>query len=178
MSQSDEIITLVDRSNNIIGDIPRRLMNFEQDIHRVTFILVFTGPDTLLVQKRTATKAFCPSYYGITTGGVVAKGESYIDCASRELEEELGVNLPLTNHGMFFTEGEGFRIWGKLYTCHYNAEEHGSLQLQAREVAEVREFSIQEIIENPDSLPFTPDTYDALLHYVHNDLKMSANDPD
>lgn len=177
MSDTDEIITLVDRRNQVIGDIPRRLMNFQEDIHRVTFILVFTGPDTLLLQKRTDTKAFCPGYYGVTTGGVVAKGESYDLCAQRELEEELGLILPLNIEGMFFTEGEGFRIWGKVYTCQYDEAQHGPLTLQAKEVAEVREMTVQDILANPEQLPFTPDSFDALLHYVNNQLKVYDNVP-
>lgn len=177
MSDTDEIITLVDRQNQVIGDIPRRLMNFQQDIHRVTFILVFTKQDTLLVQKRTDTKAFCPGYFGITTGGVVAKDESYDLCASRELEEELGVELTLSPQGMFFTEGEGFRIWGKVYTCQYDEALHGPLHLQAKEVSEVREMRIQDILENPHNLPFTPDSYDALLHYVNDNLKEHVHVP-
>ncbi|MBM6551568.1 NUDIX hydrolase [Marinomonas ostreistagni] len=176
MPETDEIITLVDRSNHIIGDIPRRLMDFEHDIHRVTFILVFTGPDTLLLQKRTATKAFCPNYYGITTGGVVATGESYDECAARELEEELGVNIPLQSEGVFFTEGEGFRIWGKVYTCHYDPSAHGALTLQPREVAEVKQLTIDEILNNTYQLDFTPDTLDALRHYVANTLENADED--
>ena len=177
MSSSDEIITLVDRQNHVIGEIARSQMDFGKDIHRVTFILVFTGEDTLLVQKRSDSKAFCPGYYGITTGGVVATGETYIECAERELEEEIGVSLPLTSHGMFFTEGEGFRIWGKMYSCHYSADRDGPLTLQTKEVAEVRELSIEQILNNTQDLPFTPDSYDALLHYVRDELKMSEDDP-
>lgn len=177
MSEIDEIITLVDRQNQVIGNVPRRLMNFQRDIHRVTFVLVFTGPNKLLVQKRTDTKAFCPGHYGITTGGVVAKDESYDLCASRELEEELGVALTLAPQGMFFTEGDGFRIWGKVYTCQYNKKLHGPLSLQAKEVAEVCEMAIDEILENPKNLPFTPDSYDALLHYVDNRLQEYPNVP-
>lgn len=177
MSESDEIITLVNRNNQVIGDIPRRQMNFKDDIHRVTFILVFTGPETLLLQKRTENKAFCPGYYGVTTGGVVAAGESYDLCAQRELEEELGLTLPLTAQGLFFTEGEGFRIWGKVYTCHYNGSLDGPLALQEKEVAEVLEMQIQDIINNPENLPFTPDSYDALLHYINNTLQTYDNVP-
>ncbi len=177
MSSSDEIITLVDRQNQVIGDVLRSQMDFGKDIHRVTFILVFTGNDRLLVQKRSDTKAFCPGFYGITTGGVVATGESYMECAERELEEEIGVSLPLTTHGMFFTEGEGFRIWGKVYSCQYDAQRDGPLTLQTKEVAEVLELPIDDILSNPSQRPFTPDSYDALLHYVHNDLQTSADDP-
>ena len=177
MSESDEIITLVNRNNQVIGDVPRRQMNFEDDIHRVTFVLVFTGPGTLLLQKRTENKAFCPGYYGVTTGGVVSAGESYDLCAQRELEEELGLILPLNIEGMFFTEGEGFRIWGKVYSCHYNKQLHGPLTLQAKEVAEVIEMDIKDILNSTEERPFTPDSLDALLHFVEGRLQDYPNVP-
>lgn len=176
MSDIEEIITLVDRENRVIGDTPRNQMNFQNDIHRVTFILVFTQENTLLVQKRTDTKAFCPGYYGITTGGVVAKDESYDLCAERELEEELGLSLPLTPEGLFFTEGSGFRIWGKVYTCQYQPERDGPLTLQEKEVAEVREMSIDQILENTENWLFTPDSYDALRHFLEKRLQSSHYD--
>ena len=177
MSESDEIITLVNRNNQVIGDVPRRQMNFEDDIHRVTFVLVFTGPETLLLQKRTENKAFCPGYYGVTTGGVVSAGESYDLCAQRELEEELGLILPLNIEGMFFTEGEGFRIWGKVYSCHYDKQLHGPLTLQAKEVAEVIEMDIKDILNNKEQRLFTPDSLDALLHFVEDRLQDYPNVP-
>ena len=102
--------------------------------------------------------------------------ESYDECARRELEEELGVQIPLQSEGLFFTQGQGFRIWGKVYSCFYNAQQHGPLSLQPLEVADVIELSIQEILENPRKLPFTPDTLDALTHYVNHTLEIADND--
>ncbi|RBO84942.1 NUDIX hydrolase [Marinomonas aquiplantarum] len=177
MSENDEVIILVDQHNQIIGDVPRRLMNFGEDHHRVTYILVFTESGNLLVQKRTDDKAFCPSFYGVTTGGVVAKGESYIESAHRELEEELGFDAPLQSQGVFFTQGKGFKIWGKIYTCHYQPEIHGPLTLQPKEVASVHEMSIQTILDNPDHLDFTPDSFDALRHYANKLTSAQPDDP-
>jgi len=177
MPVNDEVIILVDKHNNIIGDVPRRLMDFGKDYHRVTYILVFNTSGDLIIQKRTDNKAFCPGYYGVTTGGVVEKGESYIDSAHRELQEELGVDAPLESQGVFLTEGEGFRIWGKIYTCHYDRSVQGELTLQPKEVASVHEMSINSILENPEGLPFTPDSLDALRHYADKLTQAKPNDP-
>ncbi|WP_111639442.1 NUDIX hydrolase [Marinomonas shanghaiensis] len=177
MPENDEVIILVDQNNTIIGDVPRHLMNFGRDYHRVTYILVFNTKGNLLVQKRTDDKAFCPGYYGITTGGVVEKDESYIESAHRELQEELGFDAPLKSQGIFFTEGQGFKIWGKIYTCHYDKAIHGELTLQPKEVASVHEMTIDDILNNRNNLLFTPDSLEALRHYAHKLTQPKDNDP-
>ncbi|MCW4631243.1 MULTISPECIES: NUDIX hydrolase [Marinomonas] len=177
MPENDEVIILVDQNNTIIGDVPRHLMNFGRDYHRVTYILVFNTKGNLIVQKRTDDKAFCPGYYGITTGGVVEKNESYIDSAHRELQEELGFDAPLTSQGVFFTEGKGFKIWGKIYTCHYDEAIHGELTLQPKEVASVHEMAIDDILLNRNNLSFTPDSLEALRHYAHKLTQPKDSDP-
>ncbi|TBR44242.1 NUDIX hydrolase YfcD [Marinomonas agarivorans] len=174
---NDEIITLVNEKNDVIGTVARNKMRFGIDYHRATYILVFTEDQKLIVQKRSASKSFCPSYYGIATGGVVAAGESYLLSAQRELEEELGITPPLTCHGLFYTQGESYRIWGKLYSCHYNEAEHGPLTLQSSEVESVSSMSIDDILTQQHSKPFTPDTLDALCHYVEKRIHPKPNDP-
>ncbi|REG82875.1 NUDIX hydrolase [Marinomonas pollencensis] len=174
---AEEIIILVDKDNTVIGETPRRLMDFGKDYHRVTYILVFNNKGNLIVQKRTDNKAFCPGYYGISTGGVVDSGESYLDSAHRELQEELGIDLTLTSQGVFFTQGEGFKIWGKIYTCCYDEEIDGPLTLQAKEVASIHEMSINYILENTDNLLFTPDSLDALRHYANKLTAPQPSDP-
>lgn len=177
MSNTDEVIILVNDHNQVIGDVPRRLMNFNSHFHRVTYIFVFNPAGNLLVQKRAADKAFCPSYYGITTGGVVEKGESYIVSAHRELQEELGIDAELESQGVFLTEGTGFRIWGKIYTCLYDPKIQGDLTLQSKEVASLHEMSIESIMENRENLLFTPDSFEALNQYVNKLTTPKDDDP-
>lgn len=173
----DEIITLVDKHNKIIGSVARNKMQFGLDYHRATYIFVFTPDDKLIVQKRSPHKSFCPNYYGVATGGVVAAGESYLLSAQRELQEELGISPPLTCHGLFYTEGDSYRIWGKIYSCHYNETEHGPLYLQSSEVESVSYMSVAEILATKNSLSFTPDTLDALMHLIEDRLQIADNDP-
>ncbi|KJZ13324.1 MAG: NUDIX hydrolase [Marinomonas sp.] len=175
---SEEIISLIDKDNNLIGSVARKEMRFGIDYHRATYILVFNKKKELIIQKRTLNKQFCPGYYGIATGGVVAHGESYHLSAQRELKEELGLDLTLTNHGLFFTEGESYRIWGKVFSCIYDPEQDGKITMQADEVAAIKEISIEDILMNKKCLNFTPDTLDALHHYVENRLILQPSDPD
>lgn len=174
---SDEIICLIDKENNIIGSVNRNKMRFGIDYHRATYIFVFTPDNKLIIQKRTLNKQFCPGYYGIATGGVVAHDESYLVSAQRELKEELGLNLSLKNHGLFYTEGESYRIWGKVFSCTYDSKLDGAIEMQADEVAAIEELSIDDILINKKCLNFTPDTLDALHHYVENRLTLHPTDP-
>lgn len=175
---SDEIISLIDKENNLIGSIKRSQMRFGVDYHRATYIFVFTPDNKLIIQKRTLNKQFCPGYYGIATGGVVAHGESYEISAQRELHEELGLDLSLVNCGLFYTEGESYRIWGKVFTCIYNPKLDGEIKMQEDEVAAIEYLSIDDILANKQGLNFTPDTLDALHHYVENRLNIQPSDPD
>jgi len=173
----DEIITVVDEHNRVIGDVKRDVMRFGLDFHRATYILVFTPSGELVVQKRALDKPFCPGWYGITTGGVVASGESYLLCAQRELFEELGITSELRCHGVFYTEGEGFKIWGKLYSCQYDEAIHGPLIPQPSEVASLHLMNIDDILQNSEKRLFTKDSMDALINYVNKLTQDSITDP-
>jgi 8-oxo-dGTP pyrophosphatase MutT (NUDIX family) len=58
--------------------------------HRSSYVFI-EKDGKFLVQKRTATKEYCPSYWGLATGGVVSPDESAALNAARELKEEVGV---------------------------------------------------------------------------------------
>lgn len=177
MTKPSEVIILVDENNQIIGDIERHKMNFDRDFHRVTYILVFNKKRELLVQKRAIDKAFCPGFYGITTGGVVDKGESYLTAAQRELKEELGIVAPLQPQGVFKTEGKGFRIWGKIFTCEYDETQHGDIKIEKNELSSIHPMSQEYILQHQTDFDFTPDSLDALKHYVYKLTEPRFSDP-
>ncbi|MEN8760379.1 MAG: NUDIX domain-containing protein, partial [Desulfobacterales bacterium] len=86
----EEIVTIVDEENRVVGAAPRSRMRGDGLPHRATYILVFNDEGEIFVQKRTTGKDIYPGYYDVATGGVVLAGESYDDAAMRELAEELG----------------------------------------------------------------------------------------
>ena len=150
----EEIVVIVDENNRVIGAEPRSLMRAEGLAHRATYILVFNAKGELFVQERTLTKDIYPGYFDIAAGGVVAEGETYDECAERELEEEMGIRgVPLSRLFDFYhTDGRN-RVWGMVYTCIYD----GEIVLQKEEVESGEFCSIVDIFKRSEHEPFTPD---------------------
>lgn len=148
-----EWVDVVDEQDRVIGVAERARVRRENLRHRASYILVLDDADRILVQRRTLGKDFCPGMLDACAGGVVTQGEVMEPSARRELAEELGIHdVPLQDLGTFYAEGEGYRVWGGLFSCRYQ----GLLQLQAEEVSEVYWMSLSEIAER--AAEFTPDS--------------------
>ena len=93
---SEEIVTIVDDRNNVVGAEPRWRMRSYGLPHRAAYILVFNSVGELFVQKRTDSKDIYPGHYDVAAGGVVMAGESYESAALRELERQLSTQAPET----------------------------------------------------------------------------------
>jgi isopentenyldiphosphate isomerase len=163
MGAADEIVTIVDEHNKVIGAVPRREMRAKNLPHRSTYILVFNTQGELYVQKRTMSKDVFPGYYDAAVGGVVLTGESYEQGAVRELEEEMGIrNVSLTWLFDFYFVDEHTRVWGGAFSCVYD----GEVVLQEEEVEGVTLMTSAEILRRSESKPFTPDGLYVLRRYL------------
>ena len=159
----DEIVTIVDDHNNVVGSAPRSRMRAKGLPHRATYILVFNTTGELFVQKRTMTKDIYPGYYDVATGGVVLAGESYQVSAERELAEELGIQgVVLKRHFDFYHTDTNNRVWGRVYSCTYE----GKIVLQEEEVESGDYYSIETIMKLNEEAPFTPDGMIVLKRFM------------
>lgn len=85
-----ELLDVVDENDQVIetrtrGDIHQRKLT-----HRSVHVLVFSTSGALLLQKRSMQKDECAGMWDTSCAGHVEAGQSYLDTAPRELEEELG----------------------------------------------------------------------------------------
>jgi len=168
MGAADEIVTIVDEHNKVLGAVPRREMRAKNLPHRSTYILVFNAQGELYVQKRTMTKDVFPGYYDSAAGGVVLAGESYEQGAVRELAEEMGIrDVPLTWLFDFYFADERTRVWGGAFSCVYD----GEVILQEEEVEDVALMTIAEILRRAATEPFTPDGLYVLQQYLEQQEK-------
>lgn len=159
----EEIVTIVDEKNRVVGAAPRSRMRADGLPHRATYILVFNDEGDLFVQKRTTSKDIYPGYFDVATGGVVSAGESYEDAAQRELAEELGITgVQLKGHFDFFHEDAGNRVWGRVFSCTYN----GDVTLQEEEVESGGFHPVHEILEISRKRLFTPDGLYVLQRFL------------
>lgn len=162
MSPFDEIVSIVDEFDNVVGQAPRHVMRAQGLLHRVTYILVFDSQGKLFVQKRTTTKDLYPGYYDLAAGGVVCVGESYEESALREAREELAIdNTPLKSHFKFFFQQQNNRCWGQVFSCVHD----GPFILQKEEVESGEFMEIDKVI-NSEIDPITPDTKAVLERYL------------
>lgn len=164
MSTTDEIVTIVDEHNRVVGAAPRREMRRKGLPHRSTYVLVFNSNGDLYVQKRTQTKDVFPGYYDPMAGGVVLAGESYMACATRELEEEMSIrDVPLIWRFNFYYADTRTRVWGGVFSCVYD----GDIVLQEEEVESGAFASISDILQRAQTEPFTPDGMYVLSRYLN-----------
>ena len=160
-----EQVIWVDENDRPLGVLPRAQLRQRGLIGRGTFVLLQNSRDQFCVHQRTASKATYPAYFDMFAGGMVAEGESYLCCAHRELEEELGIKAEqLREHGHFFFDGPGNRLWGAVFST-------VSDQLPRAQPEEVQRFwfvSLDELLEDIQRRPFCPDSLQAFELFCRN----------
>lgn len=137
-----EFNDIINENDEVVGKIPYRELYKKLPPHRIVHILIFTKDGKMLLQKRSATKSFCPLHWCTAAGGHVQSGESYEQGAAREFEEELGIKIPL--RFLFKTRYDDPRGFFKMLGV-FAAEYGGPFQLNKDEVDSVQEFSKNEI---------------------------------
>jgi isopentenyl-diphosphate delta-isomerase type 1 len=91
VSVSHEILDVVDENDNVIAQKTRGKIHAEGLMHRAVHILVFNSQGELFLQKRSMSKDEQPGKWDSSAAGHVDSGEAYLDCARREITEELGI---------------------------------------------------------------------------------------
>lgn len=115
---SEEILSIVDENDEVVGEAPRGEVYARGLRHRCVFIQARDADGRVFVHRRTPTKLVFPSLYDMFVGGVVGAGESYDDAALREAEEELGVHglpRPTPLFKFLYEDGAGHSWWSHLY---------------------------------------------------------------
>src|SRR5512133_889778 len=90
---SEEIFDVVDENDQCVGQCTRRKVHELGLRHRAVHVLVFRANGDLFLQKRSMTKDCFPGTWDSSASGHLAPGESYDDCAIREVREDLGLEL-------------------------------------------------------------------------------------
>ena len=90
-SPAEELVEIVDEDDRVVEVVPRHVIRERRALHRCTYVFVLDPQGRLYVHRRTTTKDVYPGFHDVVAGGVNAAGESYDQCAAREVREELGV---------------------------------------------------------------------------------------
>lgn len=135
----------------------------EGDYHLVVHVCIFNKQGEMLIQQRQPFKQGWSNYWDVTVGGSAVAGDDSSQAASRELLEEIGLELDFEHLRPHLTVHfeHGF---DDIYLVEHEVD-LASLSLQYEEVQAVKWATKDEIIELIKQKQFIP-YYESLLHLL------------
>lgn len=138
----EEPFIVVDRDDKILGYKTRWECHHDKSlIHRTVGVILFNDNGQILLQRRSMTKDMEPGHWGISSAGHVTRGQTDEEAMHREMQEELGIDTPITFWKKFITTDNQETERAALYKGISN----GPFIPHPEEVAEVRFFELREI---------------------------------
>lgn len=144
MSVEQEIYNIVDENDRIIGRATRKHIHQNKLLHRSAHVLVFNSRKELFLQKRALCKDESPGLWDTSSAGHVDAGESYDDCAHRELWEELNLKAILKPSIKISACQETYREHVQVYTCVTD----DAIRINPEEISEGAFFDLAQIQED------------------------------
>lgn len=93
--EQNERFPVVDKNDRILRSASRSEVHGNNLLHRAVHILLFNEGGEVYLQQRSRSKDRHPLKWDSSVAGHVTAGETYDETAQRELNEELGLSLPL-----------------------------------------------------------------------------------
>lgn len=141
-----ELWDIYDKNRNLTGRTMERGGEFGKgDFHLVIHVCIFNLKNEMLIQKRQPWKKGWPNMWDITVGGCAVSGETSIEAAERELFEEIGYKIDLSNERPFFSIN--FETGFDDYYIVEREIEIKDLTLQYEEVQSVKWANKDEILQ-------------------------------
>lgn len=141
-----EVFEVVNENDEIIGTATRKECHSNPKlIHRTAHVIVLNSNSKILLQKRSLNKDVQPGKWDTAVGGHFSVGESAIEAAKREMNEELGIPLSQNIDFMFKMkirnniESENVSVFSTVYD--------GPFFIQKEEIDEIRFWNRDELKE-------------------------------
>jgi len=143
MTMDDELLSIVDENDRVIGQRSRRTIHALGLRHRAVHVLIFDRGGRLFLQKRSMHKDMNPGLWDSSAAGHVDAGESYDRCALREIREELGIDLTSAPQPLFKLPAG--RRTGMEFCQVYRLIHGGPFQLNREEIELGRWYGLGEL---------------------------------
>jgi len=162
MNTFDEIFDVVDINNNVIRQASRDEVHQKKLMHRSVHILVFNSQVNLFLQKRSLIKDENPGLWDTSAAGHLDSGEDYLNCAKRELKEELGISVAMDE--VMRIPAQLATLWEHIHV--YKCVTNNKIKINKQEINEGRFWSMPEIMQ---SIKSNPKIFTSTFHLLFND---------
>lgn len=164
-----ERIQIVDEDDAPIGGSTRQEAWENGSYHRLAQIVLHDKEGNILLQKRSAHKSLYPGRWTNAASGHVDEGETYETAATRELVEEIGVNIQLEEIGklLLSTRRDNKIINQFIGVFEGCVPRSTEFKINPKEVSEIRWFGLEELKASlvDDADEFTPAMVKAMQQF-------------
>lgn len=150
-----ELWDLYDRDRHPTGEIHQRGLPMPKDrYHLVVHVVIFNSKGEMLIQQRQPFKEGWPNLWDITVGGSAVAGDDSRSAAEREVMEELGLPIDLSDEmpKIILPFDQGF---DDIYIITMDVD-LSALHLQESEVQAVRWAGMEDIFALMKAGQFLP----------------------
>lgn len=150
-----ELWDLYDRDRHPTGEIHQRGLPMPKDrYHLVVHVVIFNSKGEMLIQQRQPFKEGWPNLWDITVGGSAIAGDDSRSAAEREVMEELGLPIDLSDEmpKIILPFDQGF---DDIYIITMDVD-LSALHLQESEVQAVRWAGMEDIFALMEAGQFLP----------------------
>ncbi|MFA6461035.1 MAG: NUDIX domain-containing protein [Candidatus Woesearchaeota archaeon] len=151
-----EKIDVVDERDRVIGKALRSMVHKKRLRHRRVAVLIFMDDSYqhTLIQKRSKMKDVAPGKWAHLEGHILA-GESYLQGAKREIEEEMfqGKTVKLKNKLELLFKLKSSLDQDQVFLAVYRTILNGPFKLQKEEVAQYKFIRVPELVRDIKAHP-------------------------
>lgn len=139
-----EYLDVVNGKDEVVGTAPRDEVYQKNLPHRIVHVLIFNSKGEIALQLRSNNISYCPGHWATTACGHVHAGETYEAAARRELQEEVGVDVPITLFSKDWYKAPNVKGL-KMFLAAFRGDFSGLFAVNPREVQKVEFFTLSKI---------------------------------
>jgi isopentenyl-diphosphate delta-isomerase len=174
---TEEYLDILDEEGNKTGEAKPYNEAHEKGLrHAAVHVWVVTPDNRIILQKRAANKRLFPSHWDISVGGHVSAGQTHLEAAIRETQEELGLDFKESDFMLLRTlqvhnePNNGYidEEFNYMYVVRADVKE-SDLKFTDGEVEEVKFLTIDEFrnwIHGKGEKMVPHEEYEILLEYL------------